>query len=121
MSEHDLQCAVAEYLDLMGYLWAAIPNGGHRHKAVAAKLKREGAKAGVPDILIFEDWAEYLSVMGGEMTLHGHGIAIELKFGKNKPRPNQVEWLDALEKRGWLTQVCYSLDEAVRVCEHIRK
>ena len=28
----------------------AIPNGGARHKAVAAKLRAEGVKPGVPDI-----------------------------------------------------------------------
>ena len=28
----------------------AIPNGGHRHKATAARLKAEGVKRGVPDL-----------------------------------------------------------------------
>ena len=30
----------------------AIPNGGHRHKAVAARMKAEGVKAGVPDLCL---------------------------------------------------------------------
>ena len=30
----------------------AIPNGGHRHIKVAAKLKAEGVKAGIPDIFV---------------------------------------------------------------------
>jgi hypothetical protein len=32
----------------------AIPNGGQRHKAVAAKLKAEGVSPGYPDIAL--DW-----------------------------------------------------------------
>ena len=28
----------------------AVPNGGHRAKSVAGKMKAEGAKAGVPDL-----------------------------------------------------------------------
>ncbi len=30
----------------------AIPNGGDRHKAVAAKLSAEGVKSGVPDLCL---------------------------------------------------------------------
>ena len=30
----------------------AVPNGGHRHRAVAARLKDEGVKAGVPDLFL---------------------------------------------------------------------
>ena len=30
----------------------AVPNGGDRHVAVAAKMKAEGVKAGVPDYLL---------------------------------------------------------------------
>ncbi|MBC3486703.1 VRR-NUC domain-containing protein [Pseudomonas sp. SWRI50] len=29
-----------------------VPNGGHRIKAVAAKLKGQGVKAGVPDLVL---------------------------------------------------------------------
>ena len=46
------QIAFCEWLTLKGYLYFAIPNGGHRHPAVAAKLKAEGATPGVPDLFI---------------------------------------------------------------------
>jgi hypothetical protein len=39
---------LAQQLSLM----FAIPNGGLRHKAEANKLKSEGVKAGVPDIML---------------------------------------------------------------------
>ena len=41
-----------ERLHLHLSLLFAIPNGGHRHKAVGAKLKSGGVKAGVPDCFL---------------------------------------------------------------------
>lgn len=29
-----------------------VPNGGHRHKATAGKLKEQGVKAGIPDLVL---------------------------------------------------------------------
>ncbi|SEI17133.1 VRR-NUC domain-containing protein [Pseudomonas asplenii] len=29
-----------------------VPNGGHRHKATAARLKGQGVKAGIPDLVL---------------------------------------------------------------------
>jgi hypothetical protein len=62
----------------------AIPNGGHRHKATAARLKAAGVKAGVPDIC--------LPVARGDW----HGLYIELKVGKNKLTEAQRRWKDDL-------------------------
>jgi len=70
----------------------AIPNGGHRHKAVAMKLKLEGVSKGVPDLFIPElslwvemkrskggvvsddqkNWMKYLSGIG-HTCIVGHG------------------------------------------------
>lgn len=106
MSEHDEQCAYFDWIDIKSktderYLNIyAIPNGGHRHKAVAAKLKKEGVRAGVLDINI--DWPS-----------NGfHGLRIEMKFGKNKPTDNQKEWISLYKKAGYDTAVCYSWIEA---------
>jgi len=116
MSEHQLQCAVAQWLDLQGWLWCHPPMGGLRNKAVAAKLKAEGAKAGVPDILIFEPFT--VNVGLGSARYY-HGIAIELKVGRNKPTESQQTWLDALARRGWSTHVCRTVDEVIEVCRVI--
>ena len=57
MSEHAHQVALFDWANLhlgrMPELAAmyAIPNGGARSKATAGKLKAEGVKAGVPDIV----------------------------------------------------------------------
>jgi hypothetical protein len=48
----------------------AIPNGGHRHIAVAAKLKATGSSAGVPDLYIPEwnVWVEIKRQAGGVLS-----------------------------------------------------
>lgn len=83
----------------------AIPNGGHRHIAVAKKLKSEGVKSGVPDI--------FLAYPRGKH----HGLFIEMKAGRNKPSINQKRWLERLEKAGYKTGVCYSWDDARELIE----
>jgi hypothetical protein len=117
MSEHLEQCTVIEWARLNEErypalkLLFAVPNGGQRHKAVAVKLKNEGVKSGVPDLILpvhHESgfiWDEY------------HGLAIEMKDGKNKPTENQQWWLNELSRQGWYTMVCKSADEAIMLLE----
>ena len=77
-----------------------IPNGGSRNKLEAYNLKKQGVKAGVPDIC--------LPVPSGAY----HGLYIELKYGKNKTSPEQRAWLAALSAVGYKTAVCYGWSEA---------
>ncbi|MGI5848802.1 MAG: VRR-NUC domain-containing protein [Christensenellales bacterium] len=77
-----------------------IPNGGHRHKVTAIRLKMTGVKAGVPDLC--------LPVARGPY----HGLYIEMKYGKNKPSPAQKEWLRRLTEQGYKTAVCWGWEEA---------
>lgn len=77
-----------------------IPNGGKRDARTAANLKRQGVKAGVPDI--------HLPVARGGY----HGLYIELKVGKNKQTEKQKEWQRELTKQGYLSVVCYGWQEA---------
>lgn len=48
----------------------AIPNGGARHPAVAAKLKATGTSSGVPDLFIpaWRLWVEMKRVKGGSLS-----------------------------------------------------
>lgn len=73
----------------------AVPNGGHRSKAVAGKLKAEGVKKGVPDI--------WLPVPRGTF----HGLIIEMKVAVNRPSGQQREWLAYLDSAGYRVAVCY--------------
>ncbi len=77
-----------------------IPNGGHRHKAVAAKMKAEGVKAGVPDIFLACPRDGY------------HGLFIEMKAGKNRTTKNQNEWIQRLLGAGYMVVVCYGWEAA---------
>lgn len=58
-SEHSIQTAFFAWANMnketypqLEVLMFAVPNGGHRSKAQAAKLKVEGVKAGVPDVFL---------------------------------------------------------------------
>lgn len=86
-----------------------IPNGGSRNKIEAANLKRQGVKAGVPDIC--------LPVARGIY----HGLYIELKHGKNKLSDNQKIWLKRLQNQGYLVLCCYGWEAAVRAIEKYLK
>lgn len=87
----------------------AIPNGGSRHYLEACNLKRQGVKAGVPDICLPLARGCY------------HGLYIELKWGKNKPTDKQLEWLNRLARNGYKTVVCYSIDEAIKsITEYLK-
>lgn len=48
----------------------SIPNGGHRHIAVAARMKAEGQSAGAPDIFIpaWNLWIEFKRIKGGTVS-----------------------------------------------------
>jgi len=112
-SESQLQRAVARVLDASGLLWCHVPNGGQRHPAVAKKLKAEGVKAGIPDVMVFEQ--PYRPMGAGFRYLTHNGLALELKAGRNKPTAAQVEWHERLRKNGWRVEVCYTLDEVLGI------
>ena len=106
--EDDLQAAVAELLDMLGWLYCHVPNGGKRNLREAARLKRMGVKAGIPDVLIFEP------------TIHGHGLAIELKVKPNRVTPEQLATMKALGERGWAWQPCYSMSDVMEALHCVR-
>lgn len=79
-----------------------IPNGGKRDAKTATILKRQGVKAGVPDL--------HLPVARGGY----HGLYIELKVGDNTTTKKQKDWIRELNKQGYLAVVCYGWDEAAK-------
>lgn len=86
----------------------AVPNGGLRDKIVAAKLKREGCKAGVLDV--FVDWP--VTHVGGSII---PGLRIEHKVWPNKPTPEQWEFIDRYVKAGFAVAVSYSWEASAAV------
>lgn len=98
LTEDQLQIAVMQLANthyiLRRYL-LHVPNGGYRHPAEAAKLKKMGVKKGVPDLFLPVPNDLY------------HGLFIELKVHPNKPTPEQVEFLADLTAFGYKTAVVY--------------
>lgn len=107
--EHDIQVAffnwVAHHEARIPNLSLihAIPNGGHRHGAVAAKMKAEGVRKGVLDV----QWP----VARGAFV----GLDIEFKAPGASPSGEQRDRIDQLQKEGWLCVICWSWEAAVRV------
>lgn len=73
-----------------------VPNGGHRNKATAARLKAQGVRAGVPDISI-------------PIPRHGYyGLYIEMKVGDNKLTKEQRAFAKKITAEGYCFRVAYS-------------
>jgi hypothetical protein len=100
--EHDEQVALIRWAALhewheprLAMLWA-VPNGGARHKATAAKLQGEGVRAGVPDLMLAVPSAR------GD-----HGLFIELKRLRGAgPTDAQRAMLAKLRRHGYRAEVC---------------
>ena len=82
-----------------------VPNGGRRDKREAASLRRQGVKAGIPDIV--------LPVARGSFF----GLYIELKFGRNKTSSIQDVWIKRLREMNYKVEVCYGWIAAREVIE----
>lgn len=96
----------------------AVPNGGHRHPAVAGKLKREGVKRGVSDICLPFGPTPKNDTPNRQMFAPSKkGAYIEMKFGKNKLSPEQDEFLRFVAAEGYAIHVAYSCDEALDFIE----
>jgi len=81
-----------------------VPNGGHRHKAVAGKLKQQGVVAGIPDLVL-------TMARGGYFGLY-------IEFKATPPNDADVsaaqhERIRKLNEQGYLAIVCRGHFEAV--------
>lgn len=86
------------------------PNGGARDAITGARLKREGVKAGVPDIFLMVARGQY------------HGLAIEMKRLKGgNLTANQKTWLNRLNAQGYKAVACRGAAEAIVTIENYLK
>lgn len=102
------------------HLWAvpelewlhAIPNGGERSASVAASMKAEGVKRGVPDIF----WPLTSRLLATNVIDQPFGIYpglyIEMKVGNNKLSEYQNSFFDHAVRQGYEVVCCYSWTEA---------
>ncbi len=106
-TEHSHQVAlciwVAQNIDKYPELkWlTAIPNGGLRNAAVANKLKAEGVKPGVPDLLLAVRHDSFpclwIEMKRPETDMQRSG----------KLTREQKEWINNLRSQGHKAVVCY--------------
>jgi hypothetical protein len=88
----------------------AVPNGGGRHPAIAAKLKAEGVRPGVSDYLCLAKSANGVYA----------GLALELKTATGAATKEQKEFLWACNAICWRTVIAHGWIDAWRtVCEHL--
>ena len=82
-----------------------VPNGMRSSPREVAKYKKAGLNPGCPDIWL-------------PTPRRGYGtLVIELKLIGQKPRPNQVEWLDFLGEQNILATSCEGADDAIETIE----
>ena len=105
--EDKLQNKVMYYLKLNypDALFTHVSNEGKRSPFERYKLKYLGAKAGIPDVMIFTPNNYY------------NGLAIELKVGYNKPSENQKNWIAQLNKNNWKALWMNNFDEIITIID----
>lgn len=97
-----------------------VPNEGIRSKgnnaiAYGVKMKRKGVKKGVSDILIFD--SAIIHSYDCFATIEIKGLAIELKTETGKVSPDQEIFMKKLTDRCWACEVCWSVDEFIKIIE----
>lgn len=111
------------------HLLMSIPNGGRRDAITGALLKKEGCRAGAPDLLLAvprDNAATVTSLVNNANSPTGvvqasqryrifHALFIEMKRPDGYTSMPQREMLADLEKQGYLTAVCRSFEDAKRV------
>lgn len=110
MDEHNIQKLVVAWFRLqhpdLAPLFFAIPNGGARNKATAARLKAEGVQAGVPDL--------FLAVPHGVAA----GLFVEMKTATGRTTPVQRTMHAALRASGYHVRVAHGYDDAKNAITH---
>lgn len=96
LSEHLEQVTAVRWFrdNYPGVLIFSIPNGGFRHKAVAEKMRLEGAVPGIPDLMIpaWRLFVEMKAETGGRLS------------------PAQKEQIAYLESVGYRCLVCHGFE-----------
>lgn len=104
--EHRLQVACVQWFHYQypnhAHNLFAVPNGGKRDKVTAAKLKAEGALAGVADLILL-------------IQSKGYGaLLIEMKTSSGRQADSQKAWQKAIEKDGYKYVICRSISDFIK-------
>jgi len=100
--EDDIQAACITWFDYqypkLSKLLFHIPNGGKRNIREAARLKKQGVRSGVSDLILLIPKGIF------------HSLCIEMKSESGKLTDNQKEWLKEAENYNNCIAVCNSFD-----------
>ena len=111
-NESKLQIACVRWFDLqyprLKYNLFAIPNEGARTPANGARMKAQGRRAGVSDML-FAMPKIYTDKYESEVIIHG--LFIEFKVDNGKQNNNQKAFEKAVTTTGYKYEVVRSFDE----------
>lgn len=112
-SEHQIQSAVIEWWDWYCKAYGlepralfAIPNGTHKSIAARMAFKREGLRAGVPDLFLAAPTKTWPSKAG---------LFIEMKASGRTTTEEQKSMLKMLQKNGYHTAVAHSAEAAIAI------
>jgi hypothetical protein len=101
--ERDLQVAIVSALnDHCPFLFWHTPNGGKRHIATAARLKKEGVRPGIPDI---------------QIMLPNRSAFLELKAKRGRLTDSQIAFRQKAQATGHWWEVANSFEDAWAVLE----
>jgi hypothetical protein len=110
--ESEEQIAFVNHLESQGLKFFSVPNGGLRNIRVAKKLKAEGARAGVPDLII----------LAKSKTVKYNALFIEMKRQKQgSVSPEQKKWHEWLTQNGYCVAVSKGCQEAIQDLERYLK
>ncbi len=105
--EHRLQCQMFDwfryqYPDMWHNIFA-VPNGGERNIIVAQRLKQEGVKSGISDII-------FLKPVG-----KCSGLLVEVKTLEGKQSPTQKDWQEKITRDGYIYIIIRTLEQFQQV------
>lgn len=107
-SEHSIQSSIMLYWKLQcskfglnECLLFAIPNGGRRDAITGKKLKDEGVRPGVPDMMLAVSQYPF------------NGLFIELKKVGGRLSKEQIAYLELLRSQKYYACVCYGFEDAI--------
>lgn len=98
MSANSITTAIITHLSLDGWVAWRNNNGAIYDPTRKVFRKNPQHKLGIPDVIGFNKTT-------------GQFIAIEVKFGKDKPSPAQVRFIDEATKAGCVAFFAYSYDD----------
>lgn len=107
-TEYQEQAAMCDWLLAHKVKYFAVPNQGQRDRVYAARLRRVGVKAGIPDLILVTPARD------------GHPIAIEMKRTKGgKLSDDQLYWHQVMADCGWHVVVGWGAHDAIEKLEQL--